>query len=283
MGRIREIELPWTQQPQEAVGVDWRNPITDGLVFAWSAAEPMRDAAGGVRILGGPGEPGITTTVGADGLQTTFTGAQGADSFVTADPWRGLVGARQSTVDLLLYVSTGGANFRPLAQYGGSDASLSHQVRGSWGDMEWTAAKSSAYSCRFYAANMFATAGWYRLTMAWYGRNAHAIVANGSLRNTAVIEWEDIAGGDVGEPLRLASNVTDKLAGRMVYARIWRRGLHLDEMMALQANPWQIFAPIERRIWVPGEAPGGVPSITAVYADSVTTSSVVPRVTLDFA
>lgn len=283
MGRTREIALPWMQQPQEAAGVNWRNPITEGLVFAWSAAEPLRDAAGGARMLGGPGEPGIATAVGTDGLQTTFSGAQGADSLVTADPWRGLVGARQSTVDLLLYVSTGGANFRPLAQYGGSQDSLSHQVRGSWGDMEWTAAKFSAYSCRFYGANMFATAGWYRLTMAWYGRNNCAFVVNGAPRNLSVIEWEDIAVGDVGEPLRLASNVTDKLAGRMVYARVWRRGLHLDEMMALQTNPWQIYAPRRVRIPVYSAAPSAVPDITFVGAENITATSAGYRVTLDYA
>lgn len=58
--------------------------------------------------------------------------------------------------------------------------------------------------------------------------------------------------------------------------------LSLAELRQLATNPWQLFAPIERRIWVPS-ASSAVPSITAVYADSVTASSVVPRVTLDFA
>lgn len=53
-------------------------------------------------------------------------------------------------------------------------------------------------------------------------------------------------------------------------------------LIALTRNPHQVYAPIERRVWVPS-ASSAVPSITAVYADSVTASSVVPRVTLDFA
>ena len=53
-------------------------------------------------------------------------------------------------------------------------------------------------------------------------------------------------------------------------------------LLAYSTNPWgYLFAPTERRIWVPSASV--VPSITAVYADSVTASSVVPRVTLDFA
>ena len=51
----------------------------------------------------------------------------------------------------------------------------------------------------------------------------------------------------------------------------------------LSRNPWQLFAPIERRIWVPGEAPGGVPSIAAVYAENITATSADYRVTLDYA
>lgn len=39
----------------------------------------------------------------------------------------------------------------------------------------------------------------------------------------------------------------------------------------------------QRRIWIPTGSFSTVPNITAVYADSVTTSSVTPRVTLDFA
>lgn len=54
------------------------------------------------------------------------------------------------------------------------------------------------------------------------------------------------------------------------------------EAAAFHDNPWQIFTPIERRIWVPS-ASSAVPSITAVYADSVTASSVDLRVTLDYA
>ena len=62
-----------------------------------------------------------------------------------------------------------------------------------------------------------------------------------------------------------------------------QRRLPLAEGAALAIDfNRRAFAPIERRIWVPS-ASSAVPSITAVYADSVTASSVVPRVTLDFA
>lgn len=64
--------------------------------------------------------------------------------------------------------------------------------------------------------------------------------------------------------------------------RLYSRVLSPAEFADDYAAPWRMFAPIERRIWVPS-ASSAVPSITAVYADSVTASSVVPRVTLDFA
>jgi len=54
-----------------------------------------------------------------------------------------------------------------------------------------------------------------------------------------------------------------------------------EECLELRSNPFAVWE--ERRIWAPVSAAPAAPNITAVYADSVTTSSVTPRVTLDFA
>lgn len=54
------------------------------------------------------------------------------------------------------------------------------------------------------------------------------------------------------------------------------------EYRVLREAPYSLLADRENHTWVAAAA-GAVPSITAVYADSVTASSVVPRVTLDFA
>lgn len=75
---------------------------------------------------------------------------------------------------------------------------------------------------------------------------------------------------------------TEYVAGIHTLVALWHAELPSGHAQKLSANPWQIFAPLERRIWVPS-ASSAVPSITAVYADSVTASSVVPRVTLDYA
>lgn len=47
MPRSREILLPWDRQPQEAVGIDWSDPINSGSVFLWSAANPNVEAITG--------------------------------------------------------------------------------------------------------------------------------------------------------------------------------------------------------------------------------------------
>mgnify|MGYP000119579713 CR=1 FL=1 len=42
-----EYAAPWDRQPQEAVGIDWSDPINSGSVFLWSAANPNVEAITG--------------------------------------------------------------------------------------------------------------------------------------------------------------------------------------------------------------------------------------------
>lgn len=71
--------------------------------------------------------------------------------------------------------------------------------------------------------------------------------------------------------------------GTIHFAAGWKdREFSRAEVAKIIANPRNILQPFTRRVWVPSTG-SAVPSITAVYADSVTASSVVPRVTLDFA
>lgn len=67
----------------------------------------------------------------------------------------------------------------------------------------------------------------------------------------------------------------------ILMVEIWRETIPtVPQLTRLLVNPWGAFAR-PRRTW--RQVAAAVPNITAVYADSVTTSSVVPRVTLDFA
>ena len=64
--------------------------------------------------------------------------------------------------------------------------------------------------------------------------------------------------------------------------RLYSRVLSPAEFADDYAAPWRMFAPLERRIWVPS-ASSAVPTITAVSAENITATSADYRVTLDFA
>ena len=78
------------------------------------------------------------------------------------------------------------------------------------------------------------------------------------------------------------SSLTYDFAGQIACFALFDGLLPDSLMQQISADPFgALFEP--RRIFVPVPAPASVPTITAVYADSVTGSSVTPRVTLDFA
>ena len=62
--------------------------------------------------------------------------------------------------------------------------------------------------------------------------------------------------------------------GRVYLAAVWNRALSSAEIKQLSANPWQLFAPTERRIWVPVTAGGGGASQTIAFTLDNLTSSV---------
>lgn len=61
-------------------------------------------------------------------------------------------------------------------------------------------------------------------------------------------------------------NTTQYLRGKTGLVAVWgNRALSPAEARTLSANPWQLFAPLSRRLWVPVSA-GGSPALTGVSA-----------------
>lgn len=61
------------------------------------------------------------------------------------------------------------------------------------------------------------------------------------------------------------------------------KGVDRERSLALLANPWSLFAPIRRRVPLPGAAPSGAPDITFVGAESILSDRVSYRATLNYA
>lgn len=154
--------------------------------------------------------------------------------------------------------------------YGSSSINLANEITGS-------VINDGRVHAAVLSVSTFDASAGGTVHVALDGRIVLAETAYGAVGNSTVYNYV-VAGG-----WRRGSNGDVPAASGMVYAVVPFDGyLSPAEAASLTAWPWQLFAPIERRIWVPS-ASSAVPSITAVYADSVTASSVVPRVTLDFA
>src|SRR5574343_63566 len=62
--------------------------------------------------------------------------------------------------------------------------------------------------------------------------------------------------------------------GRVYLAAVWNRALSSAEIKQLSANPWQLFKPVQRQIWVPVSAGGGGTSQTIAFTLDDLTASV---------
>lgn len=265
--------IPRTRQPQNAA-----RPLGDGLVFAWEGSHPQSELAYGIRMSTGSG---VASTPSQHGITATFSGSQ-ADLAVSGT-FDGLAGATASTFDILVYFAIANPTAKLFSQWDGDHRRWTVEVSG--GTLIWVAGDGfgpGTARSRFDLSGAIPSAGWYRLQGAWYGQGSAELLLNGQRQSLSVIQTDCTLITSTPDPIQIGASGGQPLTGQVAFARVWRRGLSLGELRALYGLPWGIiFAPIERRIWVP--VGGAVPNITAVYADSVTASSVVPRVTLDYA
>jgi len=134
----------------------------------------------------------------------------------------------------------------------------------------FTATVSVASTARIYHPIGLVKSG-TTVKVFFKGRTASATGGNGGVRRSA------------GSGLTGPSGSID---GRQFYSSIALGGvcteaLSDDAMFSLLENPWQIFKPATSRvIFLPVAA--GAPTLSAVSAQSITSSSIVPRVTVTF-
>ena len=283
MGRTREIALPWTQQPQEAVGIDWANPITRGLCFVavYSDGSLTNLAAGdrgayGASAVSGVGAAGRTLYATAQPYAASWPGA-----LVTSD------GAGTGDYTLLSFSA-------PAAE--GDISSLISQASGS----------TQLYLLSNTNTSYGASAG--TLTLGEYDGNNPMFEAPGVVDGgwhvfvgvrSGTTRYIDCDGVQVGTGTGVAARVY--ASGAYVYSSgiygytnwtrphphvmqaAWNRALTPAERGDIGRNPWQVFAP--QRILVPTSGAGGgaVPDITFVGAENITATSANYRVTLNYA
>lgn len=272
MARTREIARPWTQQPHGPVQPSaWARSrgiaslllpsaglvdLVDGGTWATWGTAPVRST--------GPHGVCIDTTAAFGGLllMPSSNICAGAQSHVALVETTAVSG---SYAGLIATASSDGA---------GASLALQQDATANW-DL-WLGGSN------YHLVPQPGTA---------FGPTAIVMTGSASLSEVYVggaQSASQAAGPTTQSSSRIilfgerAANASYATKGRLYVYAAFQIALSAADARYISANPWQLFAPTKRRIWVPS-ASSAVPSITAVYADSVTASSVVPRVTLDFA
>lgn len=239
----------WTSQPQVAAGVNWANPLAQGLVVAWNPTFPLTNFASSAFTPAFQGAPGRVLNANGNG----YTGGSGAFDGVNFNfsSWPTSAG----TILIVGRNAATGTNGNP------------------W-DLNAAEIDFLPYANDLIYSNAWATARWLSgasipagtslvnpYVAAVRGSNvasSHAYYVNGVSVGTANATWS------APTYLRLlycgfnAGVNTTNLAASLCLA--WNRTLTDEELAWVTrstANPWQIFTPLPRRILVTAAATPG--------------------------
>lgn len=249
---VRQISPPplvRTSQPQGPVWIDWGNPITQGLQFAFNGANPKVEAAFS-RPASTDGSAGVTAGVGQ------FGGYLKGNSGTAGNyrPWTGITGTAAYTAMAVVKDSAGrGAIRNPFdsddTNAGG--AARNFQLRFDATNVATFIAFNTTQSA--FTSSTTATSSDNGLSVIC-GRvtdsKAVNVFLNGVSGSTATLtgstaalaSTERLAVGGANKPT--ASGVP--FLGEIYACFFWNRALSDTEIRSLSQNPWQIFKPIVR-------------------------------------
>ncbi len=235
-----------TSQPKESFEIDWSNPITRGLVFAFT---PNSD-----RNL-------------VDGLAPFYTSGTakkdagielGLTSTAYSAVWK--VPAFTNNCSLLLRASaiqTGGH----LSAVSSTAVESGHFLSYEASNWNMFSEGGNGYPCA-KRADPFGTAQGLRTVIGVNtDRSLRDIYVNGLKGSTSTLTQPNTLMNQVGFGfIDRTTYFTTPLTKCYNQAAIWNRALSEAEIKSLSDNPWQIFAPRESRLFVP--AGGGGTSLT---------------------
>ena len=248
------VPRPWTSQPQFATGINWANPITQGLTSANLPGVSRFDAVSGLQLstASGTNTPSISTSGRV--LQAT---ASQSSVYTTASPaqltasgsilWAGDLYAIPSGDGCLGGITYNSANSNPyvmLELKRSTTASnygiyLAHSIGGNSNNV--SSANNAGAPGNGYCYVGTATSGQQILYAGKIGTPAVGVSStaySGALSSTSTSRIE------IGDSLN-ARNPQSACAVMLM----WNRVLSPAEVASISTNPWQIFRPNDAPTW----------------------------------
>ena len=232
--QVYREKLVWTSQPQQAVGIDWSNPITRGLVIAFNHPSKLDHAKNRLASVNG------TVTSSANGVSF----GESSSLSVTDTPLEKFTivsgaFASASTGTLFSRTSGSGGAYRQnyvLSLNGGTTPRFGFETSGSY---------------PYIASSISVSSGAFVVAAASYDGATQKVYTNGISGGSqaAATPTTSIASVDTQVGAVDGTDRAVRYTGAGIkFAYLWNRALSDAEISSISRNPWQIFKPITRRI-----------------------------------
>ncbi|MDQ5880011.1 MAG: hypothetical protein QG638_2748 [Pseudomonadota bacterium] len=230
-----------TRQPIAAAGIDWRNPLTRGLAHCLLPSAGLRDRVTGEQWV----NVGVASVI-APGRHGMARDTRGGDGSLKLEPARNVAGAAQT--HLLLAgkssQSINGAGFVAVGSLADEQSFALISYDSAFAAKSADGQPSSTLSSVDpVVARPFVFAGDGAGSELYYAGDRYlssAITPTPRATSRLVIFGDRYADG------------TYVTGGQVFLYAFWPRRLTFGEIMALSANPWQIFAPESIPFFTPG-------------------------------
>jgi hypothetical protein len=259
------FDTPWDSQPQEAVEVDWGNPISSGLVAASIEGGNPRDPTVYTNANG------FTPGVSLPGRVANILAAS-TQNFEYSGPNR-IVDAPFTIVTLASHSLNGGALFTAF-----ESVALYHELYITGPGAIILLSDGGANAAASSSAGAAIANEW-----AVYGGRVDSASSRSVWKNGRLLASNTTTTGAISA----ASNrwgtwngTTERMTGAFALRLAWKRALSDAEMSDISSKPWQLFAP--RQIWIPATAAASFNptlSLPTYVPGSLTSSAFRPRVT----
>ncbi len=275
------LRTPWTRQPGGSADVARQSPLARGLVlFAPGSVMTNTAVVDLLRLSDGAFRGGSGPTVVPSGRAVSFDGAfnSGGINWGTS----ALLKSSSFTWTGIFNIASFSTPYCPIFFWSRPTDSYTMFVKND-GKLALYCARSG--SSAFYDGNgvhTIQTGVTYRLTLTSVENGPFRAYVNGTLDGTT-----NTALGGFGDTLGTVwinhedVNINEKWAGWGRDFAFWNRALSASEIAELHAHPWQLFAPLIRRMTFAAGAPT-VPTLSAATAIDITATSARPRVTITF-
>lgn len=246
MTRVREVLIPRDQQPQDAAGVAWENPLTEGLV---SLLLRGRNVVTGLEYDSGT-TLARTLTQNGEGVHFPGTVAGFSATVDNLDTSRGLsahvIINAQDLTNTNTFAGFGGTVNDRYAVLDLSGTESNDPIR--------VIQNGGTFGGTYYESPL--TDQWVAYTAVFNNGTDNQLYRDGVLltptysAGSGAADFPQVDRLDVGQSSQ--GTPVNLLTGGAVYAAHWNRRLTAAEAASLNANPWQLFAP--QRIFVPVSA-----------------------------